>query len=342
MKLSILIPLYNKEKYIERCMESLLAQDLATSEYEIIIVDDGSKDSGPIIAQKYVENNANIQLIRQKNQGPSVARNRCLEAAKGDYLYFLDADDYLVANVLKTLLELGTQHDLEILEFNTKEITEDTILESTPQNPQDVSVDIMEGITYVAEKGFRNEAWRYFVKRSLLTDTGIKFIEGTLYEDAIFTASLFLKANRMAKLDMDVHRYAIVENSIVTSKDRSHNLKFIHGMVYAIEHFHGLIKGLNSSHLDYNKVVNQLRGRQQAFVFALIIRNIKYKLLSFKELKEILTKLNTFEAYPIDNKIGGIGKGKANFMYKMIFVPIFNSKTLLHLGMAIRGLIPTR
>jgi glycosyltransferase involved in cell wall biosynthesis len=342
MKLSILIPLYNKEKYIERCLKSLLAQDISPNEYEIIIVDDGSKDSGVLIVQNYAEKNANIQLISQQNQGPSAARNRCLEAAEGDYLYFLDADDYLATNVLNSLLELGAQHDLEILEFNTKQITEGTILESLPQNPHDVSIDSMDGITYVAEYGFRNEAWRYFVKKGLLTDTGIKFIEGTLYEDAIFTASLFLKASRMAKVNMDVHRYVIVENSIVTSKDPAHNLKFIHGMVYAIEHFHGLIKGLNSSHVNCHKVVKKLKGRQQALVFALIIRTLKYRLLSFKDLEKILAKLNTLEAYPIDTKIGGIGEGKASIMYTMIFVPIFNTKAFLFLGMGIMRLIPTR
>jgi hypothetical protein len=201
----------------------------------------------------------------------------------------------------------------------------------------------MDGITYVAEYGFRNEAWRYIVKKSLLMDTGIKFIEGTLYEDAIFTASLFLKANRMSKVNMDVHRYDVVENSIVTSRDPAHNLKFIHGMVYAIEHFHGLIKGLNSSHVNYQKVVKKLKARQQAFVFALIIRTLKYRLLSFKDLKKILLKLNKLEAYPIDPKIGGIGGGKTSRdIYKMTFVSIFNNKTFLFLGMGIMRLIPSR
>lgn len=342
MKLSILIPLYNKEKYIERCLESLLDQDISPNEYEIIVVDDGSKDSGALIVQNYAKKNSNIQLISQQNQGPSAARNKCLEAAKGDYLYFLDADDYLATNVLNSLLEIGARHDLEILEFNTRQITEGTILESLPKNTQDVSIDIMDGITYIAENDFRNEAWRYFVKKELLTDTGIKFIEGTLYEDAIFTASLFLKANRMAKVNMEIHRYVVVENSIVTSKDPAHNLKFIHGMVYAIEHFHGLIKGLNSSHVNYHKVVKKLKGRQQAFVFALIIRTIKYRLLSFKDLNKILSKLNTLEVYPIDSRIGGIGEGRSALMFNKIFVPIFNNKTLLFLGLGIKRLIPNR
>lgn len=337
-----MIPLYNKEKYIERCLKSLLAQDLPSKEYEIIIVDDGSKDSGPSIVQNFTEKYKNIHLISQQNQGPSAARNKCLEAATGEYLYFLDADDYLAHNVLNSLLELGVQNNLEILEFNTKQTTNSAAVDTLSQNPQDVAVHVKDGITYIAEHGFRNEAWRYFVKKSLLTETGIKFIEGTLYEDAIFTASLFLKAKRMAKVNMDVHRYVVVENSIVTSKDRAHNLKFIHGMVYAIEHFHGLINGLDSSHTSYQKVVKKLKGRQQAFVFALIIRTLKYRLLSFEDLKKILVKLNKMGAYPIDTKIGGVGNRRTRRLYNMTFVPIFNNKVLLFLGMGIMRLIPSR
>lgn len=340
MKLSIVIPLYNKEKYIDRCLKSLLAQDISPNEYEIIIVDDGSKDSGGLIAHNYAEKHVNIQFFSQENAGPSAARNRGLEAAKGDYIYFLDADDFLAANVLNCLLELSEQNNLDILEFDTKETKDGALPDSLPQNLQDLAVPVMDGITYIAEHGFRNEAWRYIINKGFLMDTGIKFIEGTLYEDVIFTASLFLKANKISKVDLDVHRYVTVENSIVTSRDAAHNLKFIHGMTYAIEKIYDLIKSLNSSHVKYDEVVKKLKARQQAFVFALLIRTFKYRLLNLKDLKKILVKMNRLEAYPINPKIGGIGNG--SLIYNMIFVPIFNSKTFLFLGIRIRRLIHSR
>ncbi len=127
MKLSVVIPLYNKEKYIDRCLKSLLAQDVSQNEYEIIIVDDGSTDTGSLIGQSYAEKYSNIHFFSQENAGPSAARNRGLEATKGDYIYFLDADDYLAYNVLNCPLELCEQNNLEILEFNTKEVKEDSL-----------------------------------------------------------------------------------------------------------------------------------------------------------------------------------------------------------------------
>ncbi len=338
MKLSIVIPLYNKERYIDRCLKSVLAQDVSPNEYEIIIVDDGSTDTGSLIAQNYAEKHVNIQFFSQENAGPSAARNKGLETTKGDYVYFLDADDYLATNVLNCPLELCEQNNLDILQFNTKEIEEGSLPDLLPLKLEDRALQVMDGVTYIAEHGFRNEAWRYLIKKDFLTDSGIKFIEGTLYEDAIFTASLFLKANRISKANLDVHRYVVVQNSIATSRDPAHNLKFIHGMVYAVEKFHDLINGLNNSHVNYHRVVKRLKARQQSLVFALMIRTFKYRLLNYKDLKKILVKLNKLEAYPIDPKIGGIGTSK----YNRIFLQIFNNKVLLFLAIKITRLIPSR
>ena len=337
MKLSIAIPLYNKEKHIERNLKSLIEQDLSPSEYEIIIVDDGSTDSGAQIAQNYAERYENIKFFSQPNSGPSVARNKGLDAATGDYIYFLDADDFLAPNGLKSLLDFAEQNQLEILEFKTKELKDGSIPDTAPQIPEELAVPVMDGISYIAEHDFRNEAWRYIIHKKLLADTGIRFIEGTLYEDAIFTANLFLRAKRISKVDLELHRYLLVENSIVRSKDAAHNLRFIHGMVYAIEQIDDMIQSMDRSHNNYNKAVKKFKSRQQAFVFALIIRTFKYRLLSLKELKQILAKLKNLEAYPIDPKIARIGNG--NPVYKL-FVPIFNNQSMLFLGTRIRSKSP--
>ncbi len=339
MRLSILIPLYNKEDYVDRCLQSLLNQDLPSTDYEIVIVDDGSKDTGPEIVEEYAKAHDNIILIRQKNQGPSAARNKCLASSKGTLLYFMDADDYLASNVLASLLDLCEENNLEVLEFDTKETTNeaptDTQSKTVGKKPE---VDVQNGLAYVAQHGFRNEAWRYFVRKDLLDSTGTKFIEGTLYEDAIFTASLFLKTERMAKVALDIHRYVVVANSIVTSRDRAHNLKFIKGMVFAIEHFYDLTQNLDTSDAYYHSVVKKLRARQQGLTFALIIRTLKFRPINFEELKTILQKLRTFGAYPINPKLEGVSTGKARWVHRL-FVPMFNSKTMLSIGLGISKLI---
>lgn len=339
MKFSILIPLYNKEKYIERCLESLLDQDVSSSDYQIIIVDDGSKDSGPEIVQKYTEKHTNIKLIRQQNQGPSAARNRCMEAAKGDYLYFLDADDYLATNVLQTILSLALENNLDVLEFDTKQVKEGTSLDRETQSIENFSIEIFDGITYVARSGFKNEAWRYIVKKQFLVNQKIAFIEGTLYEDTIFTANVLSAAKRIAKIKWAIHRYVVVENSIVTSKDVAHNKRFINGMVNAVEHIHHLIDKLDGSHAQYNKAVKVLKGRQEDLVYALIIRTLKFGLLNVEDLKILLKKLEAFGAYPMKNRKTGLAKEQSEKGYKKMFVPIFNNKMCLSLGLRLMKVI---
>ena len=339
MKLSIVIPLYNKEKYIDRCLESLLAQDVSLSEYEIIIVDDGSTDSSCAIAQNFVEKHVNIHLFRQLNGGAGAARNRGLEVAKGDYIYFLDADDYIATNVLNILIEFSELNKLEILGFNTKYVKDGSFPNSLTQNHEDFSIQVMDGITYIAERNFRNEAWWYIIKKSFLMDTGIKFTEGRFLQDSIFSASLFLRANRVSKVNFDVHRFVQVENSATTNRNPTHLLKFIDDLVYAIEKFDVLIKSLNSSHVKYHKVVKVYKSKQQSFVFTLFIKAFRCRLLNFNDFKKILIKLKKLEVYPINKKIGGIGSRKTRFIYNMTFVPIFNNKTLLFLGLRIMRLI---
>lgn len=341
MKLSILIPLYNKEKYIQRCLESILDQQLPSDGLEIIIVDDGSKDSGPLLVQQYADDHTQITFIRQKNQGPSAARNKCMQAATGDYLYFLDADDYLATNVLPTILRLATENNLDVLEFETKQVTEGSALDRQPQDIENLSLEVMDGVSYVASNSFKNEAWRYIVKKGFLQDRGITFIEGTLYEDTIFTASVLLAAERIAKLKWDVHRYVVVENSIVTSKDIAHNKKFIVGMVNAIEHLHQLASGLDCSHVQYTKAVKVLQVRQEDLVFALIIRTLKFRLLNVGDLKIMLKKLETFGAYPMYKGNTRLAPDKTGRGYKKMFAPIFNNKTCLLLGLRFMRAIPT-
>ena len=117
MQLSIIVPVYNVADYLAKCLDSLLAQDLPQNEYEIIVVNDGSTDNSGEIAQQYADKYANITLINQGNQGLSGARNTGIKCAKGDYIQFVDSDDYLEENVLGGLLKQVEKDNLDVLRF---------------------------------------------------------------------------------------------------------------------------------------------------------------------------------------------------------------------------------
>ena len=108
--LSIIIPLYNCEKYIRQCLYSIFRQEINESEYEVIVIDDGSKDNGCSLAYEYAKSHQNIRVIKQENQGVACARNNALEKAKGDYITFVDADDMLVSGSLKSLLKIAVEN----------------------------------------------------------------------------------------------------------------------------------------------------------------------------------------------------------------------------------------
>ena len=103
MFLSIIVPVYNTEKYLTECLDSLLEQDIDTDDYEIICINDGSTDNSLDILQKYVNEYSNVVVINQQNKGVSAARNRGMESAKGDYFWFVDSDDLVQKNILNRL-----------------------------------------------------------------------------------------------------------------------------------------------------------------------------------------------------------------------------------------------
>ena len=127
VKLSIIVPIYNVEQYLRKCVDSLLAQDMPSSEYEIVLVDDGSTDSCPAICDEYAEKaksgelrakSVSICVIHRENGGLSAARNSGIEVAQGEYLMFVDSDDYLQPNVLGALIRQMEDQRLDVLRYN--------------------------------------------------------------------------------------------------------------------------------------------------------------------------------------------------------------------------------
>ena len=104
--LSIVIPIYNAEKYLEECLESVINQEVLSGKYEIICIDDGSTDNSNLILEKYNKQIDNLTVFHQNNSGVSVARNRGLELAKGTYIWFVDADDFISINAIELLLQI--------------------------------------------------------------------------------------------------------------------------------------------------------------------------------------------------------------------------------------------
>ena len=314
------------ELYLPECVDSLLAQNLESSQYEVIIVNDESKDRTLEIAREYESNYSNVKVIDKKNAGVGAARNSGYDLAQGEYIYFLDPDDYLAQDTLPVLLSKMDQLQLDILSFRTKSVYEKKypVSENLIDNNH-VQLKVTDGITYIANKKYQNEIWWYLIRRDFIKSTGIRFIEGKWMEDAILTAELFCEAKRMAHIDLDVHRYRILPTSAMRNKSREHYNKVIYDNANAAHVYHSLMKRLPKDHEYADLCLKRLKTRQQSFVFFLLVRLMKSD-ISVAEIPKMLDGFEKIDACPLKRFLGEDYHG---FSYSFL-VFIFNRKALIN------------
>lgn len=207
-KFSIIIPVYNVERYIGKCLESVKNQTF--KDYEVIIVNDGTQDNSMKIAEKYP-----FTIINQENQGLSVARNRGVKEATGDYLIFLDSDDYWEKSLLKELSE-SIKNAPDLVRFQVKQIDENN------------------NCTYYKEKGFAGlsgedafnkivkyhfveNAWAYCIKRKYWLKNKFQFAKGKFHEDFGIIPLVIIKANKINSIEYVGYNYFQRSNSIMNN-----------------------------------------------------------------------------------------------------------------------------
>ena len=212
--LTVVIPVYNVEKYLKRCIESILIQEWKN--YDILLVDDGSTDSSPQICDDYAKVYDFISVIHKKNGGLSEARNTGISHAKGDYVYFPDSDDWLEPQTFKELADVLESQEFDIVSFNREFVKgeEDTIV-SDPLVTQvyegkDAFVQMLKH-SYIT--GFANDK---IYKKSLFIDNNISFPKGKYYEDLGTNYKLFLSAENVFATNQKYYHYLIDNPDSIT------------------------------------------------------------------------------------------------------------------------------
>ncbi|MBB6327948.1 glycosyltransferase involved in cell wall biosynthesis [Algoriphagus iocasae] len=197
MKISLIIPAYNAENHILKCLSSVLDQDIAKDEYEIIVVDDGSTDNTNRIVQEFIEHSENIILLSQENQRQGAARNNALKIAKGEFIWFVDSDDYIESNVLLFLYTLAIENNLDLLCFKNYKVSDNTIVEN------DLNLKYLSFNSIYSGQEFINSHNIYcgpcfcIYRREFLNEYNLKFKEGVFYEDNEFMLRIYYYANRV-------------------------------------------------------------------------------------------------------------------------------------------------
>lgn len=224
LKLSIIVPVYNVEPYIRKCIESIEDQDIPKEAYEVIVVDDGTPDRSIAIVEALQPFYPNIRIVHKPNGGLSSARNFGLDFARGDYVWFIDSDDYIESNVLKTLLDKAYGEKLDSLCFNNQDIYVETgrIVRNRTLKP----AGVVSGLEYLRDYSISTVAWSHIAKREIYQRHKLRFTIGIYHEDYEFVLLLYAFCERMSFLDRYLYNYLVKgTGTITTTRDRKHLLK---------------------------------------------------------------------------------------------------------------------
>ncbi|MGL5820684.1 MAG: glycosyltransferase [Sarcina sp.] len=281
MLLSIVIPVYNVENYLEECINSVICE---SDNLEIILVNDGSKDSSLEICKKYEDKYSNVKIVDKENGGLSSARNAGLEVAKGKYILFLDSDDYLVKGSIPKIMEYINNKDIDVIMSGYYEVCDNKIEDTINFN-----IDNHDKIDKIREEIFNNDAqciwtaWKFIVKREFLTEKGIMFKEGYLHEDVDYTVKILLAMNTFNYMDFNWYCYRVTREGSIMNKRK------IKSSIHTAQIIVDLEKEIKESK-EENKFYNLVMRKLSDTFFTTIRYSVNSTDEELKELSNIVSE----------------------------------------------------
>lgn len=224
VKISVVLPVYNVANYLRKCLDSLVNQTF--KDFEVICVNDGSTDLSLSILEGYALTDSRFRIITQENQGLSGARNTGIKEVKGDFILFVDSDDWLEENALELLYSHVKGFDSDITMFKFKYFDENTAQysEGPFTNLEVINPSFYTGNFYYGDVldilfKISHAPFNKLYKTSFIRDSGFEFLHGSYYEDLEFFYKVFLKAKKVSVLPEYLYFYRIRDESISTSGD---------------------------------------------------------------------------------------------------------------------------
>ena len=300
MLLSIIIPLYNCREYINRCILSVYCQKLDEHDFEVIVINDGSTDGGEKLVEDLAKKHSNLVLLNQQNQGLSAVRNRGVEVARGRYIEFLDADDYLTPGNMGKLLRTAVDNDLDILVFKTK-VVEDK-LDNVPESPSPKDFNISPVITG-AEAELLQPIPEYvfsvnylLMRRQLYLDLNLRFDTDISFgEDAIVSMQLFYNSKHVIVTDCDAHRYVNRSSSLCHDRNKKVQTKRVRSYRKSAIQFNRINEAYKARSSQGCEIHRQ---RVNLFTFFYLYGTFNSDIPT-SELKEGIKELKENNIYPI-------------------------------------------
>lgn len=285
--LSIIVPVYNSENRLKKCIDSILNQTF--SDFELILVDDGSKDSSGKICEDYAKKDSRIKLIHQENMGVSEARNTGLRCAVGKYVGFVDSDDYIDKRMYEVLYSLMIENNADITVCGVRDIDSDKEIKF-PKNCELLILRKHESIKFLLIGKYLT---MYAVNKLYKKDffNKLYYPPGKIYEDTIVTPQIFSLANKVVYTSENLYNYVKNPASITNSKFSQKDMDIIEAgrstLKFAKEKFPDLIKaaeyryiwsymcvidrmivgGINSKNIDYIRLTNFIKKNKMKILY---------------------------------------------------------------------------
>lgn len=303
MDISFIIPVYNVEQYIAKAIFSVIETDWQDLMYEIIIIDDESPDNSIAIVENILSKNPSfpIKIISQKNKGLGGARNTGISVAKGEYLFFLDSDDYIIPETFPYLVQKAKISHLDILEFASCRVDSDyklidTIFLNTTNEK------ILTGEQYVAEIDFANSACNKLYRNLFLKSQNIRFLEKVYIEDAPFNVEVFSKALRIMAVDKIGAAYLQNVSSITRSKRTSTYLtKFINDSILVTERINYIALSFKNK-----KASEKIRNKTAYFLTGILWMILRANHFTRQDKRAAIASLKEKSLFPYYHKTGSV------------------------------------
>lgn len=227
-RISVIVPVYNVEKYLEKCVRSLINQEEGNAFWEVILIDDGSQDRSGEICDYLADKYNRIHVLHKSNGGLSSARNQGLDMATGDYVLFVDSDDYVESCTVNSLTQVLKKYQIvdavvfDGIEENGKE-------QKIMRGQTSSSGCCMRGKEYLLrhykDRKMSIEACLYLYRKEFLNNNGLRFREGILHEDVEFTPRALLIAENVVEISDKLYHYIVRSDSISTGRNKEKNIK---------------------------------------------------------------------------------------------------------------------
>lgn len=289
--ISVIVPIYNVEKYLARCVDSIVNQTYKN--LEIILVDDGSPDLCPQMCDDYVEKDSRIKVVHKKNGGLSDARNAGMAVSTGEYISFIDSDDYVSDDFFECLLDVMNKENSDIAECSVVKFYEDNRFDELSDDLSVKTYDTQDAMSaLIAENPFHQHVWNKLYKTELVKD--IPYAVGKLNEDEFWTYQVFGRANKVSKLNKTMYYYFQRNSSIMGVGYNIRRLDALEGKAnrqkYIENNFPDLstqakIDLYGSCMFAYQSVLKFMSGADKKKALELIRKYRKMYNLSFDEIK---------------------------------------------------------